>query len=216
MLIFKQIPKIIDEIGAIEKNRKGDGINYKFRGIDDIYFALQPLLAKHQVFFAPKVLSEKREEKASRSGGIITTTILQMEYTFYAEDGSSFKVSTIGEAMDTSDKSANKAMSAALKYAILELFCIPTEEEKDTEYRNHEPVSIQKPSETSQNQPQAAISKNTTGYIIPFGKFKGKALGDVFVDDLKSYAEYIINAADKENKKINETVKEFLERVEQL
>jgi hypothetical protein len=43
----------------------------------------------------------------------------------------------IGEAMDSGDKSANKAMSAAQKYALLQVFCIPTEEPKDTENETH-------------------------------------------------------------------------------
>ena len=138
MSIYKQIPAIMAEVGAIEKNRKGQGINYAFRGIDDIYSALQPLLAKHKVFYAPNVVNQTRETRETKSGGTATYTILTVEYTFYAEDGSNFKLVTVGEAMDTSDKSSNKAMSAALKYAMLQLFCIPTEEEKDTEYQNHE------------------------------------------------------------------------------
>jgi hypothetical protein len=55
-----------------------------------------------------------------------------------AVDCSSIKAVTIGEAMDTGDKASNKAMSTALKYACLQIFCIPTEEEKDTEYQTYE------------------------------------------------------------------------------
>ena len=45
----------------------------------------------------------------------------------------------MGEAMDTGDKATNKAMSAAMKYALLQTFCIPTEEGgKDTEENSHE------------------------------------------------------------------------------
>lgn len=139
MSIFKKIPLIMGEVGAIEKNRRGDGINYKFRGIDDLYFALQPLLAKHGVFYTPCVKQQQREERTTKSGGIMTYTILTIDYTFFSDDGSNVTLTTAGEAMDTSDKSTNKAMSAALKYALLQLFCIPTEEEKDTEYQNHEP-----------------------------------------------------------------------------
>ena len=44
--------------------------------------------------------------------------------------------------MDSGDKSCNKAMSAAQKYAFLQVFCIPTEdppsEPKDTEGQTHE------------------------------------------------------------------------------
>jgi hypothetical protein len=40
--------------------------------------------------------------------------------------------------MDSGDKASNKAASAALKYALLQLFMIPTEEEKDTEFQSPE------------------------------------------------------------------------------
>lgn len=140
MKIYHLIPLIMKEVGAIEKNRGGVGIGYSFRGIDDIYFALQPLFAKYSVFCAPSVTAQHREERATKSGGVMTFTVLTVEFSVYAEDGSCVKLTTVGEAMDTSDKSSNKAMSAAMKYAMLQLFCIPTEEEKDTEYQNHEPA----------------------------------------------------------------------------
>lgn len=136
--IFQLIPKIMGEIGAIEKGRTNSSQGYKFRGIEDAYFALQPLLAKYGVFYAPCVLSETREEKPTKNGGMMMTTLLKMQFRFYAaEDGSYFDVVTVGEAMDSGDKSANKAMSTALKYACFQLFCIPTEEAKDDDTENH-------------------------------------------------------------------------------
>lgn len=137
--IFEAIPKIMSEVGAIEKTRTNtQGAGYKFRGIDDVYLALQPVLHKHSVFFVPTVLETTREERTSKSGGNLFYTILKVKYTFFADDGSSFDSVVVGEAMDSGDKSSNKAMSAALKVCALQLFCIPTEEEKDTEYDSPE------------------------------------------------------------------------------
>lgn len=139
--IYQLIPKIMSEVGAIEKTRRpaaGAGVSYAFRGIDDIYFVLQPLLHANGVFFVPTVLKVDREERKSNSGGTLNYTILQIKYTFFADDGSFVEAVTVGEAMDTSDKSSNKAMSAALKYAVLQVFCIPTHEDNDTENANHE------------------------------------------------------------------------------
>lgn len=135
MKIYQAIPKIMSEIGAIGKERRNttQGAGYAFRGIDDVYNAIQPALIKYGVFFTPNVLEHTREERASRSGGHLIYTILKVEYSFYADDGSSFKTIVIGEAMDSGDKSANKAMSAALKYALLQVFCVPTEGAIDTE-----------------------------------------------------------------------------------
>ncbi len=177
MLIYKKIPAIMAEVGAIEKSRKGDGINYKFRGIDDIYFVLQPLLSKHGVFYCPNVIDQKREERATKSGGIATYTILLVEYRFYAEDESSVKITVVGEAMDTSDKSSNKAMSAALKVATLQLFCIPTEEEKDTEYQNHEPVS--RPAAAKPTQPKLGEQKPPVAATSPKTEYLAQPLVEV-------------------------------------
>ena len=62
---------------------------------------------------------------------ILINTIAK--YAFYADDGSSVDTVVIGEGMDESDKSMNKAMSAAYKYACFQTFCIPTDEMIDSE-----------------------------------------------------------------------------------
>ena len=138
MEIYKLIPLVMAEIGAIGKDRKNLQQNYQFRGIDDIYNAVNSALAKHSVFCVPKVISNHREERQTKSGGTLIYTVLNVEYTFYAPDGSFVTATMIGEAMDSGDKSCNKAMSAAQKYAFLQIFCIPTEEPKDTENETHD------------------------------------------------------------------------------
>ena len=47
------------------------------------------------------------------------------------KDGSSISSVTLGESSETGDKGAGKAMSYALKFALLQSFLIPTEEQKD-------------------------------------------------------------------------------------
>ena len=136
--IIQLIPIISKQIGAIEKNRDNLGQKYKFRGIDDVFFAVNPIFAEHGVLCVPKVLSSIREEHTSKSGTTLLYTFLTVQFTFYAPDGSSIEVVTVGEGMDSGDKSAYKALSGAMKYAILQLFCIPTEEAKDPETENHD------------------------------------------------------------------------------
>jgi hypothetical protein len=136
--IYTAIPAVMGEIGAIGKDRKNPQQGYQFRGIDDIYNAVNAALVKHGVFCVPFMEDMKREERQTQKGGTLLYTILTMRYTFFASDGSSIEAKTVGEAMDSGDKSCNKAMSAAQKYAFLELFCIPTEEPKDTEEETHE------------------------------------------------------------------------------
>jgi hypothetical protein len=140
--IYALIPRIMQEVGAIGKGRKNAQQNYSFRGIDDLYNALQGPLSRHGVFYVPEVTKVERSERVTRREGgrdsVLFYTILTVRFTFYAPDASSVAVVTVGEAMDSGDKSANKAMSAALKYALLQMFCVPTEEQQDTEYASHD------------------------------------------------------------------------------
>src|SRR5690606_6278200 len=59
---------------------------------------------------------------------------------FHATDGSSVSTEVEGEGMDSGDKSSNKAMAVAHKYAILQAFCIPTEDMPDPDAEVHQPT----------------------------------------------------------------------------
>ncbi len=139
--IYAVIPKIMEEVGAIEKSRKNASQNYQFRGIDDVYAAFQTIFAKNGVFVVPCVTKTTREERTTKNGGLLIYTTLEVKHTIYAEDGSFVEAVTVGEAMDSGDKSSNKAMSAAMKYALLEVFCVPTHDDKDTENDSPEPAA---------------------------------------------------------------------------
>ncbi len=67
----------------------------------------------------PEVLEKEVTERESANNRTLIYTALIVAYTFYAPDGSNVGAVVFGEAMDSGDKSSNKAMSAALKYALL-------------------------------------------------------------------------------------------------
>ncbi len=150
--IFALIPKIMHEVGGIAKGRKNVQQGYAFRGIDEVYAALQGPLSSNGVFYVPEVTERDVTERQTKNGGTLFYTTLKMRFTFYAPDGSSVTAVTCGEAMDSGDKSTNKAMSAALKYALLQVFCIPTEEREanDADYQTHE-VAPAKPAAPKPN-----------------------------------------------------------------
>lgn len=131
MNIYESITKIMAEIPAIGKNKTNLQQKFKYRGIDDVMNAIQPLLAKYKVFIVPTVLEQTREERQTKGGGTLIYSICKIKYTFYAEDGSNITAITIGEGMDSGDKATNKAMAIAMKYALFQVFCIPTDEMKD-------------------------------------------------------------------------------------
>lgn len=130
--IYSSIVNVISDIDAIKKDKKSTQ-GFMYRGVDDVSNTLKPLFAKHKIFIVPSVKTVTRETKATTKGGEVTVTILDIDFTFYAEDGSFVTASTVGEAMDSGDKSCNKAMSIAFKYACYQVFCIPTDDMDDPE-----------------------------------------------------------------------------------
>ena len=129
--IYSAIAAIMEECPAISKKQKNQQQGFMYRGIDVVMNVLQPLMSKHKVFAVPEVLESERQERTTSKGATLIYTVMKVKYTFYAADGSSVCAVVQGEGMDSADKSSNKAMSVAFKYACFQVFCIPTEEMKD-------------------------------------------------------------------------------------
>lgn len=136
MNVYACIAAVSAEIAqtGISKDRKNEQQHYKFRGIDDVYNALAPILAKHKLVILPRMLARESVERQTQKGGTLFYTTVDAEFDFVsAHDGTKHTVRTFGEAMDSADKSTNKAMSAAYKYAAFQTFCIPTEGDNDAD-----------------------------------------------------------------------------------
>ena len=137
--IYENIGNIMKDLDAIKKDKRNNMQGFMFRGIDDVYNSLHPLLAKYGVFSVPTVLSEKTEERTTKKGSNLIYRILTIKYTFYSTDGTSLEAVVIGEGMDSGDKAANKAMAVGHKYALMQIFSIPTEDMVDPDSETPEP-----------------------------------------------------------------------------
>lgn len=144
--VYKAIAAVMGDLSktGISKAQTNTYDKYNFRGIDDVYNALAPLLSKHGLVILPRVLERVSEERTSQKGGAVFYITVKAEFDFVAaEDGSIHTVCAYGEAMDRGDKGTNKAMTAAYKYAMFEAFCIPTEGADDADKESHEVASAQ-------------------------------------------------------------------------
>lgn len=164
MKVYQAINKVqaaLAVTGITKDRTNSQGAGYKFRGIDDIFNTVSPLLAEHNLCILPRVLSRECIERQTKAGGAIFYTTVEVEFDFVsAEDGSKHTVKTFGEAMDTSDKSTNKAMSAAYKYAAIQAFAIPTEGDNDADAHTPEVAAKQKPA-TVQKVPLTQVQRDT-------------------------------------------------------
>lgn len=208
---------IMRKVGAIGKDRKNQQQGYNFRGIDDAMNALHHLFADEGVFITTEVLEQTREERQNKSGGLLIYSILKVRFTFHALDGSMRICEMIGEGMDSGDKASNKSLSVALKYALLQMFLIPTKEFIDPENDNPEPRPRQGAPETTLPKdsyqqvptverpatvnPPANTEPSMTKWrdvVAHIGKTtKGKRLGDLSESVLGDMLKYVTGVARK-------------------
>lgn len=138
MNIYEAIAEIMKKGYSVSKDKRNPQQGFMYRGIDDVMNTFQPLMAEAGIFVVPEVLEQVREDRVSSKGNALIYSVLKMKYTFYASDGTCISAVVIGEGMDSGDKASNKAMAVAMKYAMFQVFCIPTEEMQDPDAEVHE------------------------------------------------------------------------------
>lgn len=124
--VLNDIHKDIVKIG-ISKDQRNLKQNYAYRGIDQLYNTISSILANHGLLVMPRCKSLDQETRVSKNGAPAYFSKVCVDFDLVASDGSSHTITSFGEAMDYADKSVNKAITAAYKYALFLLFCIPTE-----------------------------------------------------------------------------------------
>lgn len=209
MDIYQSLTAIMKEIGHIGKEKKSTQ-GYAYRGVDQVLNTLQPLLAENKVFCVPEVLEViGREDRQTKNGGTQIYSILKVKYTFYAEDGSNVSAVVMGEAMDSGDKSMNKCMSVAFKYACFQTLCIPTEEttqDPDDKSEQFEPEKTDKPKATEKpfKAPTAAQLdkiKNYNGTLEQIATYLKKTINEVSYYDVEKILIKKRNAAKEAEEK---------------
>jgi hypothetical protein len=173
--LINQVKLALDAGGGIQKTNeaKGGGINYQFRGIDDMYNALCRLTAEVGLAMLPRVKEHRYELKERLKDGKVvgyqTHAFVTMTIEFVSEhDLTTHIVRTVGEGIDTSDKATNKSLSAAFKYGCLMSFMIPTHGEMIDSERDDEPVQapakVEKPSKKEAREAIERVSDTGRGF----------------------------------------------------
>lgn len=173
MNIYEAIADIMKKGYAIAKDSTNTQQGFKYRGIDAVMNTFQPLMANAGIFVVPEVLEQTREERKTAKGNALIYSVLKVKYTFYAADGTSVSATVIGEGMDSGDKASNKALAVAMKYAMFQVFCIPTEEMVDPDAECHDVAPKDQPKEKPAERPTfkcAKCGKDIVSYFDKSGK----------------------------------------------
>lgn len=198
--VYQAIAAVMEDVGreGIAKDRRNDSQKYNFRGIDDVYNALAPILARHHLIIVPRVLSREKNERVSMKDdgrgnareSVLFYVVVHVEFDIIcATDGSKHVASTWGEAMDSGDKATNKAMSAAYKYMAMQTFCIPTEGDNDADAHSHEVRANAAPSRTPERSQQATgagENSSTPAPVQTLSKAKARPDFSAMVDEIRA------------------------------
>lgn len=123
--VHAALSAVMHSLPAIGKDQSASPAQggYAYRGIEAITKHVQPLFAEHGVVIVPSVRSIEFRD-LTVNGKPWVDAILTVDYTIIGPDGSTIQATTVGIGRDNSDKSANKAMTQAFKYLLLQVFCI--------------------------------------------------------------------------------------------
>lgn len=173
-LIYKKMSDVMKDVKSVTKDQTNTQQGFKFRGIDQFVNALYPALTKHGVFMTPRCTSYTQElrdvVRSSGKQGVDKHVAILMEYDFYAEDGSKVTVGPVpAEGLDSGDKASNKALSAALKYALIQTFSVPTEDMAEADLESPE---IGNSSNKKENP--SSLSKPVNEGVKPISPFRKK------------------------------------------
>ncbi len=189
-LINEAVLKTMLEIDPIAKNRKNEQQGFKYRGIDDLYQALQHIMANNGLFTTSRIVETNYTSHTKASGGITFMAKATVEYTLHHVSGQTITSQVLTSGMGSDDKDAFKAMSGAHKYFLLQLFMIPTEEPKDPEYEtietgSAESLQVSKPNKVDQDKRELLSLKELTDLFSPFKEIEGHKDAPFILSELK-------------------------------
>lgn len=127
--IHERLLAVMNDVQAVGKTDRNSQQGFNFRGIDAVINAVGPAFRKHGVMVLPVVMaSEYSQVEVGKNRTPMGHVRLDVEFTFVTTDGSQVHAVVPAEAMDSGDKATAKAMSVALRTALLQVLALPTDE----------------------------------------------------------------------------------------
>lgn len=152
--LAEKLVKIMDSLGAVEKKGYNNHQKYKYMREVDVMEALKTELIKNKIVMltSSKFVDIQKKEGKDKTDFITT---VETQHTFIdSESGEALSISSVGSGYDSSDKGAAKAITSAVKYAIMKTFMI-----------SDEGADIENDGETP--QPPVKVQPLTIGKVAP-------------------------------------------------
>jgi hypothetical protein len=132
--LAEAMSRVMERVSYVQKDKQmTGGGSYRYASVENVIAALRPEMVKEQLILIPVGVDPLTLEVfEGKSGSRQNRT--QVKYTFdlmHGPSGQTKPVVVIGEGMDVGDKSSNKAMTSARKYALVMAFNLETGTDPD-------------------------------------------------------------------------------------
>ena len=134
----QKLAEVRRRIGYVQKRGFNERNNYSYVAAADLAGAVGDLLAELGVVIVPRLESISYEPAQPARSETARAAQVVMAYTFADVDcGEEVTVKVAGQGLDAGDKAPYKAMTGALKYALLQSFLLATGDDPEEERISH-------------------------------------------------------------------------------
>ena len=132
---------VMDEVRHVTKTGKADPKQggYKYASDADLLTALQPAMAKHGLAIFPSKVEQSESQHKYKSSVAYKVDLIVTYTLCHANSDQTATIQAPGCGIDGQDKSAYVAMTGAFKYALRQLFAVPTGDDPEAG-RHHNPA----------------------------------------------------------------------------
>src|ERR1022692_929407 len=130
----QKLAEVRRRIGYVQKRGFNERNNYSYVTAADLAGAVGDILAELGVVIIPRLESISYESNQPGRAEVARAAQVVMAYTFTdVETGDEITTKVAGQGLDSGDKAPYKAMTGALKYALLQSFLLATGDDPEDE-----------------------------------------------------------------------------------
>jgi hypothetical protein len=160
--LFKRMAEVMDAVDRIPKRGKNSFHGYQYATEADVSDAVRRELAKRDiaVFVSSHMIEARKIESSKGRPTILTDVAVEMTFAC-GETGATWTVAAAGTGEDGSDKGIYKAITGAVKYALMKSLLIPTgdDPEDDSKGKPALKAAAKKPAAKKDNPGPEYVTK---------------------------------------------------------
>jgi hypothetical protein len=180
--IYQRLAAAMAEVTYIQKENK-KGMNYSIVSHDAVTAKVRPVLLKNGIVYHPTAID-------AQQSGNRTEVRLVVRFVNVADPKDTFDVPSLGYGIDAQDKGPGKAISYAVKYALLKAMGLETGDDPEYDQETpHEPAApVQFTGDPAIRRSSNEIKRNQPGR---WSEIERAIRNMASVEDLKEYADKI-------------------------